>query len=88
MKYTVLIFKEDDGRFSAIVPALNHTASFGDTIEEALAMVQEAAELYVETVYGEQIDLPEDDPVINVDMSEYSEAYLYKIEIGRQLSIA
>ncbi len=88
MKYTAVVLKEDDGRFSAIVPSLNHTASFGDSIEEALRMVQEAAELYVETVFDDPSKLPDDNPVVEVDMSEYDEAFIYKIEIGESISVA
>jgi predicted RNase H-like HicB family nuclease len=62
-RFTVLLYHEEDG-YSAIVPVLN-VASQGDTIEEALAMAQEAAELKVEWLikHGEPV-LEEDEPPI------------------------
>lgn len=87
MIYSVIVLKESDGRFSAIIPSLNHTASFGDTIQEALEMVREAAELYIETVYAD-CDLPEDQSIVNIDMTDYDQAYVHKIEIGKSTAIA
>ena len=48
MQYTVLLEKEPDGGFVALVPVLPGCVSQGETREEALANIQEAAELYVE----------------------------------------
>ncbi|HPO07066.1 MAG TPA: type II toxin-antitoxin system HicB family antitoxin, partial [bacterium] len=48
--YTVVVSREEDGRYSACIPALNDVASFGDTLPEALRMVEEAATLYLETI--------------------------------------
>jgi len=48
MQYTVVLEKEPDGGFVALVPVLLGCVSQGETREEALANIQEAAELYVE----------------------------------------
>ena len=48
MKYTVILEKEADGGFVASVPVLPGCVSQGDTREEALSNIREAAELYVE----------------------------------------
>jgi len=48
MRYTVLLVQEDDGGFVAKVPALPGCVSQGDTRDEALTNIREAAELYVE----------------------------------------
>jgi predicted RNase H-like HicB family nuclease len=50
MRYTVVLEQEDDGGFSASVPALPGCHSQGDTRGEAMANVREAIELYVETL--------------------------------------
>ena len=47
MKYIAYINKEDDS-YVAAVPDLNYTSSFGDTFEEAVDNIKEAAELYCE----------------------------------------
>jgi predicted RNase H-like HicB family nuclease len=46
--YTVILEKEADGGYVATVPALPGCVSQGDTREEALRNIQEAAELYIE----------------------------------------
>ncbi len=48
MRYTVILEKESDGGFVAIVPALPGCVSQGDSREEALANIHEAIDLYVE----------------------------------------
>jgi predicted RNase H-like HicB family nuclease len=48
MKYTVILEKESDGGYVAIVPTLPGCVSQGDSRDEALANIREAAELYIE----------------------------------------
>jgi predicted RNase H-like HicB family nuclease len=48
MRYTVVLEQEPDGGFVAAVPALPGCVSQGDTKDEALANIREAAELYIE----------------------------------------
>jgi antitoxin HicB len=56
-EYDVVLVPEDEGGFSVSVPALPGCASQGETREEALAMVREAIEGYLESL------LAHDDPV-------------------------
>ncbi|HEY6345388.1 MAG TPA: type II toxin-antitoxin system HicB family antitoxin [Bryobacteraceae bacterium] len=48
MRYTVILEKEPDGGYVATVPALPGCVSQGDTREEALTNIREAADLYIE----------------------------------------
>ena len=48
MRYTVVLEQESDGGYVAIVPALPGCVSQGDTREEALNNIREAADLYIE----------------------------------------
>jgi predicted RNase H-like HicB family nuclease len=50
MRYTVVLEQEDDGGFSASVPALPGCHSQGDTRGEAMANIRDAIELYVEAL--------------------------------------
>ena len=50
MKLRVVVRPEEDGRFSAAVPALPGCASWGETLEEAVANVREAAEGMIEAM--------------------------------------
>lgn len=50
MKYTVILEREDDGGYHAFVPALHGCHSQGETLEEAVANIREAMEVYVESL--------------------------------------
>ncbi len=48
MIYTVILQREPDGGFVAVVPALPGCVSQGDTRSEALTNIREAMSLYLE----------------------------------------
>jgi predicted RNase H-like HicB family nuclease len=64
-RYTVLIYPEEEGGYSVIIPLL-HTATQGETFEDALRMASEAAELRIEALVedGEPILEEEEPPII------------------------
>ena len=45
-----MLTREEDGGYSATVPALPGCTSQGESREEALAMIREAIELYLESL--------------------------------------
>lgn len=47
-RYTVILERESDGGYIASVPALPGCVSQGDSREEAMRNIREAAELYIE----------------------------------------
>ena len=55
MRYTVRLEQESDGGCVAVVPALPGCVSQGNTREEAMTNIAEAAELYVEVVWRRAI---------------------------------
>ncbi len=50
MKYEIIIEKEDDGRFSAHVPALPGCHSWGNTRADAISNAKEAIQGYLEVL--------------------------------------
>ena len=50
MRFKVVLEPSDEGGYTVIVPSLPGCISEGDTVEEALANIQEAIELYLEPV--------------------------------------
>ena len=50
MKLKVVLEHSDEGGFTVYVPALPGCISEGDTVDDALANIQEAIELYLEPV--------------------------------------
>jgi predicted RNase H-like HicB family nuclease len=60
MEYTVLIHTAEEGGYWVEVPALPGCFSQGETLDEALANIQEAIELHVESLREEGQDIPQD----------------------------
>ena len=56
--FKVELEQEDDGRWSAVVPALPGCASWGNSASEALEAVREAAEAYVEVLIEDGRPVP------------------------------
>ena len=48
MRYTVILEREEDGGYVAIVPALPGCVSQGDSRDEAVRNIRAAADLYIE----------------------------------------
>ena len=62
-RYTYrVIVERDDDRYHAEIPALPGCYSWGYTCEEALTNIQEAAELWLETLAEDGEPIPEEDP--------------------------
>ena len=59
-EFEVVLQPEDEGGFSVFVPGLPGCASQGETREEALAMIKEAIEGYLESLdaHGDPIPKP------------------------------
>jgi predicted RNase H-like HicB family nuclease len=69
-QFEVVLQPEETGGFSVFVPALPGCASQGDTREEALAMIKEAIEGYLESLeaHGDPIPAPVEVERVTVGM--------------------
>lgn len=65
--YKILINKEPEGQYTAIVPSLPGCITFGESIEHAIEMAKEAIELYIEELNDRGEEIPDDN-----DTFEYS----------------
>ncbi len=54
----VEIVKEEDGRWSAVIPLLPGCATWGYTKEEAIESLQEATKAYIEVLLEQKGSLP------------------------------
>jgi antitoxin HicB len=61
LNYRILLTKEPEGGFTVNVPALPGCITFGQNMEEAVAMAKDAIELYIESLlaHGETIPTEE-----------------------------
>ncbi len=57
-EYEVVLTPEAEGGFSVAVPALPGCASQGETREEALSMIREAIEVYIESLVAHGDPIP------------------------------
>jgi len=59
MRFTVVLFRDDEtDSYEAVVPALTNCVTFGKTIEHALAMAQELAEIRVAQMVEDGEEIP------------------------------
>ena len=58
--YPAIFYKEKEGGYSVIFPDLNHLATCGDTLEEAMDMAVDclAGYLYDEMIEGNTVPIP------------------------------
>jgi predicted RNase H-like HicB family nuclease len=59
--YRILLKKEPEGGYTATVPSLPGCITYGESIEEATKMVQEAIELYLESLKAHNEEIPNDE---------------------------
>ena len=78
MTYTVVLLHEQDGRYSAIVPALE-CASWGHTIPQALKQVEEAIRCHVASLQKHGEAIPPDTELFEVDMGDATDALIYRL---------
>ncbi|KKQ76737.1 MAG: hypothetical protein US98_C0027G0013 [Parcubacteria group bacterium GW2011_GWC1_38_6] len=70
LKYTAVFEPEKMGGYSVVIPALPGCISQGETFEEALKNIKEAAELYLEDL--RQSEIPKEERPIVVSPVEIS----------------
>ena len=62
--YTVLLEKEADGGDRGFCPTLKGCHSQGDSVEEAIANITEAIELYLESLRADDLSIPQEDLLV------------------------
>ncbi len=58
--YKILLHKEAEGGFTVSVPALPGCITYGEDVDEAIAMAKEAIELYILELQERGEDIPDD----------------------------
>ena len=71
--YPACIYKENSGKYSIVFPDLNDLATFGDTLDEAMAMAVDclAGHIYTLMLEGEEIPVPSE--LKNIIPEKYEE---------------
>ncbi|MDQ3683003.1 MAG: type II toxin-antitoxin system HicB family antitoxin [Bacteroidota bacterium] len=58
--YKIRLLREPEGEFTVSVPALPGCITYGEDIDEAIAMAKEAIELYIEELQERGENIPDD----------------------------
>ena len=59
MKYRVIVEPQQEGGYTVYVPSLPGCVSQGETIEESMANIREAIEVYLESFKERGLSLPQ-----------------------------
>jgi predicted RNase H-like HicB family nuclease len=63
-RFTVIFEREDEGGYHVFCPTLPGCHTQGETIEEGMANIREAIELYLETLVEDGLPIPKEDILI------------------------
>ncbi|MDP1726078.1 MAG: type II toxin-antitoxin system HicB family antitoxin [Bacteroidota bacterium] len=69
MQFKILIQKEPEGAYTALVPRLPGCITYGETIDEALAMSKEAIGLYIEELKSRGEGIPDDSETLEYNLT-------------------
>lgn len=67
--YKIHLHKEEEGGFTVIVPALPGCITYGENIDEAIAMAKEAIELYIEELHERGESIPDDSNTLEYSLN-------------------
>ncbi len=74
LSYRVLLRKEPERGYTVIVPSLPGCVTYGDTIDEAIAMAKEAIELYIESLKAHNEEIPTEEGTLEYTLTMESYA--------------
>ena len=69
LNYRVILKKENDKGYTAIVPSLPGCISYGDTIEQSILMIKEAIELYIDSLKSHNEAIPNEENTLEYMVS-------------------
>ncbi len=72
--FRTMLRKEPEGGYTAYVPSLPGCVTYGDTIDEAVDMVREAVEIYIESLIEHNETVPSDDEVLEYNLQIKAQA--------------
>lgn len=67
--YKIYLHKEPEGGFTVTVPALPGCITYGEDIDEAIAMAKEAIELYIEELKDRGEAVPDDSNTLEYSLN-------------------
>jgi len=69
LNYRVLLRKEPEGGYTVTVPTLPGCVTYGETVDEAIAMAREAIELYIEVLQEKGEEIPTEEGLLEYTLT-------------------
>jgi len=67
--YKILLHKEPDGGYTVIVPTLPGCITYGENVDEAIAMAEDAINIYVEEMQSRGEVVPDDSNTLEYSLN-------------------
>ncbi len=69
LNYRIFLRKEPEGGYTVIVPSLPGCVTYGETVDEAIAMAREAIELYIEGMLARGEEVPTEEGLLEYTLT-------------------
>ena len=69
LNYHILLRREPEGGYTVTVPTLPDCVTFGETVDEAIAMAREAIELYIEDLQEKGEEIPTEEGLLEYTLT-------------------
>ncbi|WP_440949195.1 type II toxin-antitoxin system HicB family antitoxin [Methanosphaerula subterraneus] len=69
LNYRILLRKEPEGGYTVTVPMLPGCVTYGETIDDAIAMAREAIELYIEDLQEKGEEIPTEEGLLEYTLT-------------------
>lgn len=67
--FKIQLYKESEGGYTASVPVLPGCITYGENLDEAIAMAREAIELYIEELQERGEAIPDDSNTLEYSLN-------------------
>ena len=64
-----MLHKEPEGQYTVTVPALPGCITYGENVDDAIAMAKEAIELYIEFMEEKGEEIPDDSTTLEYSLN-------------------
>jgi len=69
LNYRILLRKEPEGGYTVTVPTLPGCVTYGETVDEAIAMARETIELYIEHLQEKGEEIPTEEGLLEYTLT-------------------
>ncbi|WP_221058478.1 type II toxin-antitoxin system HicB family antitoxin [Methanoculleus chikugoensis] len=69
LNYQIFLRKEREGGYTVIVPSLPGCVTYGETVDEAIAMAREAVEIYIEELREKGEEIPTEEGLLEYTLT-------------------